>query len=56
MKRSLQLVALMLLSAGAAHAAGRLPPVTTTPEPMTLGLVAGGVAIVGVGAWLRRKR
>jgi hypothetical protein len=55
MKRLMQVLTLLATTAAAAHALGR-PPVTTTPEPMTLGLVAGGVAVLGAGAWFRNRK
>ena len=55
MKRLMQVLTLLATTAATAHALGR-PPVITTPEPMTLGLVAGGVAVLGAGAWFRNRK
>jgi hypothetical protein len=53
MKRASQVLALLIVAASPAYAG---IPVTTTPEPATMGLVALGAAVVGVGAWVRRRR
>lgn len=55
MKRLIQVLTLLAIAAPAAHA-GRVPPVVTTPEPMTLGLVAGGIAVLGAGAWFKNRK
>jgi hypothetical protein len=31
-------------------------PMTVAPEPSTIGLVATGVATIGLGAWINRNR
>jgi hypothetical protein len=55
MKRSSHVLALLIVAASPLYAGG-LPPVTTTPEPATIGLVALGAAAVGIGAWARKRR
>ena len=54
MKRLTEALVLVVV-AGVPAYAGRLP-VTTTPEPATLVLVATGIGAVGVGAWWRNRR
>jgi hypothetical protein len=54
MKRALQLLGLLAIAAAPAYAG--IPPVTTTPEPMSLALVATGAAALGVGAWYRNRK
>ena len=56
MKRVAQLLVLIAASAGSAYAGQVAPPVLTTPEPMSLALVATGLAAVGGGAWYRRRK
>jgi hypothetical protein len=53
MRRVAQVLGLLLTGAATAHAG---IPVITTPEPMSLTLVATGVAVVGAAWYLRRKR
>jgi hypothetical protein len=54
MKRLAEALVLVAIAAVPAYA-GRIP-VTTTPEPATLVMLATGVGIVGAGAWWRNRR
>jgi hypothetical protein len=54
MKRATQILALLAAAAAPAYAGG--PPVITTPEPMSLALVATGIAALGAGAWYRNRK
>ena len=42
-----------MIAAGPAYAGG---PVQVAPEPATITLVATGAAVVGVAAWIRRRK
>jgi hypothetical protein len=53
MKNIVRALALLVVAAAPAHAGG--VPVTT-PEPTTITLVATGAAVVGVAAWIRRRK
>ena len=55
MKKLLTAVTVLAVAAAPAWA-GQSLPLTTTPEPESLALVAAGLAIVGVVAWRRKKR
>ena len=49
--------ALVLLLAAAVPAYAGVPkPVTTTPEPATIALVATGAGVIGVVTWIRRRK
>ncbi len=56
MKKFAAAFAVILLSAGPLMA-GEVPspPTVPVPEPATLGLIAGGAALLGLVAWRRRK-
>jgi hypothetical protein len=56
MKRALQLLGLVAIAASPAFAGIPVPPVTTTPEPMSLALVATGAVALGAGAWYRNRK
>jgi len=53
MKNIARALELLVVAAGPAYAGG--VPVTT-PEPATITLVATGAAVVGVAAWIRRRK
>jgi len=53
MKNIVRALALLVVAAAPAYAGG--VPVTT-PEPATMTLVATGAAVVGVAAWIRRRK
>jgi hypothetical protein len=53
MKNIARALALLVVAAVPAHAGGT---VLTTPEPATITLVATGAAVVGVTAWIRRRK
>jgi hypothetical protein len=46
----------MLVATAAPVYAGRELPITTTPEPATMALMAGGLALVGALAWRRNRK
>jgi hypothetical protein len=52
MKRVAQAVALLIVAAAPAYAG----PVNVAPEPATIGLVATGVGVLGLTAWIRKRR
>lgn len=54
MKNIAQALALLVVTAAPAYAGGT--PAVTTPEPATITLVATGAAVVGVAAWIRRRK
>jgi len=47
---------LLMCAASALHAGQGVPPVTVTPEPATIGLMAAGLGMLGAGAWWRSRR
>lgn len=47
--------ALVLLIVAAVPAYAGIP-VSTTPEPATITLVATGAGVLGIAAWIRRRR
>lgn len=51
MKNVARALALLVVTAGPAYAG-----VITTPEPTTITLVATGAAVLGVAAWIRRRK
>jgi hypothetical protein len=53
MKNIARALALLVVSATPAFAGGAA---ITTPEPATVTLVATGAAVVGVAAWIRRRK
>ncbi len=53
MKNIARALALLVVAAVPAYA-GVIQ--TTTPEPATITLVATGAAVVGVAAWIRRRK
>ncbi len=53
MKNIARALALLVVSAAPAYAGS---PAVTTPEPATITLVATGAAVVGVAAWIRRRK
>jgi hypothetical protein len=53
MKNIAQALALLVVAAAPAYA-GVITH--TTPEPATITLVATGAAVVGVAAWIRRRK
>jgi hypothetical protein len=53
MKNIVQALALLVVTAAPAYAGA---PAVTTPEPATITLVATGAAVVGVTAWIRRRK
>jgi len=52
MKKIAQALALLVVAATPAYAGS----VVVTPEPATITLVAAGAAVVGVAAWVRRRK
>ena len=56
MKRVGQALVLLIIAAVPAYAGGTPVPVSATPEPATLGLVATGITFVGAIMWRNRKR
>ena len=52
MKNIVRALALLVVAAVPAYAG----TITTTPEPATITLVATGAAVVGVAAWVRRRK
>ena len=52
MKRVAQSMVLLVIAAVPAYAG---VPIAVTPEPATIGLVATGVGVIGLAAWLRRR-
>ncbi len=52
MKNIATALALLVVAAGPAYAG----VVTATPEPATITLVATGAAVLGVAAWVRRRK
>jgi PEP-CTERM motif len=52
MKNIARALALLVVTAAPAYAGVQ----TTTPEPATITLVATGAAVVGVAAWIRRRK
>jgi hypothetical protein len=52
MKQLAQAMALLLVAAVPAYAG--IP--STTPEPATITLVATGAGVLGIAAWIRRRR
>jgi hypothetical protein len=54
MKRIAEALVIIVVAAVPAYA-GRIP-VTSTPEPATLVMLATGLGAVGVGAWWRNRR
>jgi hypothetical protein len=53
MKRLAQALVLLAIAAVPAYAG---IPVTATPEPSTIVMLATGVGIIGAGAWWRNRR
>jgi hypothetical protein len=53
MKNIARALALLVVSAAPAYAGST---VQVTPEPATITLVATGAAVVGVAAWIRRRK
>jgi hypothetical protein len=53
MKNIARALTLLAVSATPAFAGGTA---ITTPEPATITLVATGAAVVGVAAWIRRRK
>jgi hypothetical protein len=53
MKNIARALALLVVTAAPAYAGGTQ---ITTPEPATITLVATGAAVVGVAAWIRRRK
>lgn len=53
MKNVAQALVLLIVAAVPAYAG---IPATTTPEPATITLVATGAGVLGVAAWLRRRK
>ncbi len=53
MKNIARALGLLVIAAGPAYAGG---PVQVAPEPATITLVATGAAVVGVAAWIRRRK
>ena len=54
MKNIARALVLLVVAAVPAYAGG--VPITTTPEPATITLVATGAAVVGVATWIRRRK
>ncbi len=54
MKNVAQALVLLVIAAVPAYAGGI--PITTTPEPATIVLVATGAGVIGVATWLRRRK
>ncbi|MCY7379310.1 MAG: PEP-CTERM sorting domain-containing protein [Gemmatimonadaceae bacterium] len=54
MKRLAEALVLVLVAATPAYAG--ILPVTVTPEPGTIVMLATGLGIVGAGAWWRNRR
>lgn len=54
MKNVAQALVLLIVAAVPAYAVGI--PSQTTPEPATITLVATGAGVLGVAAWLRRRK
>ena len=52
MKHVASALALLVVAATPAYAGAPI----TTPEPATITLVATGAAVVGVAAWVRRRK
>jgi hypothetical protein len=52
MKNIARALALLVVAAGPAYAGVAI----TTPEPATITLVATGAAVLGVAAWVRRRK
>jgi hypothetical protein len=52
MKNVAQALVLLVIAAVPAHAG----VIITTPEPATITLVATGAGVLGVAAWLRRRK
>jgi len=52
MKNIARALALLVVAAVPAYAGS----LTVTPEPATITLVATGAAVVGVAAWIRRRK
>ena len=53
MKNVAQALVLLIVAASPAYAGGA---VQAAPEPATITLVATGAAVVGVAAWIRRRK
>jgi hypothetical protein len=53
MKNIARALALLVVAAGPAYAGIKT---STTPEPATVTLIATGAAVVGVVAWVRRRK
>ena len=54
MRRILSVVS--LLAVASTNAWAGLPPTIVTPEPATIALMGGGLALVGALAWRRNKK
>ena len=53
MKHVAQALALLVIAAVPAHAG---VPISTVPEPATIGLVATGVGVLGTFAWIKSRK
>jgi hypothetical protein len=52
MRQLTQAIALLIVAAVPVYAGG----ISVTPEPATITLVATGAGVLGVAAWIRRRR